>query len=311
MAGRRGAAEGVPMELPPLLTVRSAARLALTEDQLRGPRFRRLHRGVYAPAGRDPTLAERAAAALLVLPRDGVITGITALHLHGVEIGTAYPIRVATATSGQTRRSGIRLARTAELPDAHGRIARPVAAWLTACAEYDLVQAVAAADWLIRLHRATPTQFVDAAAQAGGRGCRLARRAAALARPEVDSPKETEVRLLLVLAGLPEPRCNPRIGTEREPIGRMDLVLDPYRLIAEYDGEQHRTDPWQWSRDIARHEAAVNAGYTIIRITAGRMLHPREIANTVYLRLAERGYAGPPPAFTPEWRALFESNRRM
>ena len=170
---------------------------------------------------------------------------------------------------------------------------------------------MAAADWLIRLHRTTPAQLIDAAAEAAGRGCRLARRAAALARAEVDSPKETEVRLVLVLAGLPEPRCNPRIGTDREPIGRMDLVLDPYRLIVEYDGEQHRTDPWQWSRDIARHEAAVNAGYTIIRITAGRLLHPREIAHTVYARLAERGYPGPPPTFSPEWHALFESNRRL
>jgi hypothetical protein len=299
------------MELPPLLTVRSAARLALTEAQLRGPRFQRLHKGVYAPADRSPTLTERAAAALLVLPPDGVITGITALHLHGIELGSADPIRVATATNGQTVRGGIRLSRVTRLPQARGRIARPIPAWLSACAELDLVQAVAAADRLIQLGHATPGQVMDAAADHAGRGCRLARRAAGLARSEVDSPKESELRLLLVLAGLPEPRCNPRIGTEREPIGRMDLVLDPYRLIAEYDGEQHRTDPWQWARDIARHEAAVNAGYLIIRVTAGRMLHPREIATTVHARLAERGYPGPPPTFSPEWRTLFESGRRL
>ena len=41
-----------------------------------------------------------------------------------------------------------------------------------------------------------------------GRGCRLARRAASLAREGVDSPQETRLRLLLVLAGLPEPRVN-------------------------------------------------------------------------------------------------------
>lgn len=295
------------MELPPLLTLRSAAARSLTVDQLRGPRFRRLHQGVYAPADREPTLAERAAAALLVLPRDGVITGVTALHLHGVEIGTAEPIRVATATAGQSRRQGVRLTRVVRLPDAHGRIARPLPAWLRACTEFDLVQAVAAADWLIRLRRTTPAELCDAADSATTRSCRLARRAAELTRDEVDSPRETELRLLMVLAGLPEPRCNPRIGSEHEPIGRMDLVLDPYRIITEYDGEQHRTDPWQWSRDIARHEAAVNAGYHVIRVTAGRMLQPREIVETVYARLTERGYAGPPPRFSAEWIALFEN----
>lgn len=299
------------MELPPLLTLRSAVRLSLTDDQLEGPRFQRLHRGVYAPADREPTLSERAAGALLVLPRDGVITGITALHLHGVEIGIPEPIRVATATAGQTRRPGVRLSRVAHLPEAAGRVVRPIPAWLSACAELNLVQAVAAADWLIRIGRATQDQLHDAADQSRSRGCRLARRAAALAREEVDSPKETEVRLLLVLTGLPEPRCNPRIGTEHEPIGRMDLVLDPYRIIAEYDGEQHRTDTGQWVRDIARHEAAVNAGYLVIRVTAGRLLRPQEIAETIYARLRERGYPGPPPDFTPEWQTLFGHSHRL
>ncbi|WP_152361413.1 hypothetical protein [Microlunatus speluncae] len=299
------------MELPPLLTLRSAARLSLTDDQLLGPRFRRLHRGVYAPADRDLTLTERAAGTLLIMPRDGVITGVTALHLHGVEIGVPEPIRVATATAGQSRRPGVRLSRMVRIPEAAGRLVRPVPAWLSACAELNLIQAVAAADWLIRLGRTTQAQLLDAAAHWTARGCRLARRAAGLARKEVDSPKETELRLLLVLAGLPEPRCNPRIGTDHEPIGRMDLVLDPYRIIAEYDGEQHRTDPRQWARDIARHEAAVNAGYLIIRVTAGRLLHPKEIAETTYARLRERGYPGPPPNYSAEWLTLFGTSHRL
>lgn len=299
------------MDLPPLLTPRSAARLSLTEDQLRGRQFRRLYRGVYAPADQELTLIVRAAGALLVLPRDAVVTGVTALHLHGIEIGPADPIRAATATTGQTRRSGIRLSRVAQLPDAHDRTARPLSAWIAACVEFDLVQAVAAADWLIRTRKATRTQLRDAAAQASGHGSRLARRAAELARAQVDSPKESKVRLLLILAGLPEPRCNPRIGNDTEPIGRMDLVLDPYLIIVEYDGEQHRTDPRQWSIDIARHEAAVNAGYLIIRVTAARLHRPREVAETVYARLTERGYSGPPPHYSPEWQAHFEVDPQL
>jgi hypothetical protein len=77
------------------------------------------------------------------------------------------------------------------------------------------------------------------------------------------------------------------------------LVLDEFMIVIEYDGDHHRTDPLQWSRDIARHEAAVRAGYVVIRVTNGRMTHPREIAETVYTYLTERGYEGPTPTYTP------------
>ena len=294
-------------ELPRLITVRSARRYGLSARKLESPRFRRLVRGVYVFGPAEPTLTERAAAALLVLPKDAVITGVTALWLHGAEIGSAEPIRVATAADRQTKLSSVRLSRVAKLPDARGRVAVPAVAWLTACGDLDLVQAVAAADRLIRLGKITERGLRDVAETATGRGCRSARRAAALARAGVDSPRETRVRLLMVLAGLPEPACNPMIGNHTAPIGHFDLVLGEFMIVIEYDGDHHRTDPLQWSRDIARHEAAVRAGYVVIRITNGRMVQPREVAETVHTVLVERGYQGPAPIYTPEWRALFES----
>ncbi|GAB3753492.1 endonuclease domain-containing protein [Microlunatus parietis] len=294
------------MELPRLLTVQCARRYGLTVRQFRAPRFRRLSHGVYLSGPEAATLTERAAAALLALPKDAVITGVTALWMHGVEIGSPMPIRAATGTGGRTVREGIRLARVRRLPESHRRLARPAPAWLAANAELDLVQSVAAADRLIRLGRVSQSELVAGADAWSGRGCLLARRAARLTRSGVDSPRESTLRLLMVLAGLPEPRCNPMIGTRDAPIGHFDLVLDDYRVVVEYDGDHHRTDPLQWSRDIARHEAAAAAGYAVIRVTNGRMAHPREIAATVHARLAERGYQGPEPDFTREWQALFE-----
>ncbi len=239
-------------------------------------------------------------------PATRVITGLTALWLHGVEIGSADPIRAVTRTNGKTVRAGIRLARALQLPEARRRVARPAPAWLAACAELDLVGAVAAADWLIRLGKVTRDDLVAHAGPWNRRGGLMARRAARLARPGVDSPKETSLRLLLVLAGLPEPACNLMIGNRTAPIGHFDLVLDDFMIAIEYDGDHHRTDPWQWTRDIARHEAAAQAGYLIMRITHGRMARPTEVATTVHSRLVERGYRGPAPTFTPEWRGLFE-----
>ncbi len=292
-------------ELPRLLTVRSARRYGVTARQLEGRRFRRLVRGVYVFGSAAPTLTERAAAALLVLPKDAVITGVTALWLHGAELGSPEPIRVAIVANRQTKLSSVRLSRLAVLPESRGRVAVPAAAWLTACGDLDLVQAVAAADRLIRLGKITESQLREVAETATGRGCRLGRRAAALARAGVDSPRETRLRLLLVLAGLPEPACNPMIGSRTAPIGHFDLVLGEFMIVIEYDGDHHRTDPVQWSRDIARHEAAVGAGYAVVRVTNGRMAQPREIAQTVHTQLTEGGYRGPAPTYSPEWCTLF------
>ena len=66
-----------------------------------------------------------------------------------------------------------------------------------------LVDLVVAADGMIKAEHTTPERLVEAATEWHGRGCRVARRAAGLAREGVDSPTETRLRLLLVLAGCP------------------------------------------------------------------------------------------------------------
>ena len=65
-----------------------------------------------------------------------------------------------------------------------------------------LVDLVVVADGLIKTGHTSSELLIAAAGQGSGRGCRLARRAASLAREAVDSPQETRLRLLVVLAGL-------------------------------------------------------------------------------------------------------------
>jgi len=69
-----------------------------------------------------------------------------------------------------------------------------------------LTELVTAGDSLVRRAGVEPDRLIEAASSARGvRGARLARQAAALVRRGVDSPMESRLRLLLVLAGLPEP----------------------------------------------------------------------------------------------------------
>ena len=73
--------------------------------------------------------------------------------------------------------------------------------------------------------------------------CPQTRRAAGLARKDVDSPTETRLRLLLVLAGPPEPTVNmilrARDGSWRR---RYDLAYEEFWLIIKNDGRQHAHD---------------------------------------------------------------------
>ena len=61
----------------------------------------------------------------------------------------AWPVRVVTASSSQTRRADVRLTRTRRLPASADRLADPLPAGLGAGAELDLVDQVAAADALV------------------------------------------------------------------------------------------------------------------------------------------------------------------
>jgi very-short-patch-repair endonuclease len=39
-------------------------------------------------------------------------------------------------------------------------------------------------------------------------------------------------------------------------------------VAVEYDGEQHRLDRWQYTKDIRRSEALERLGWLVIRVTA-------------------------------------------
>jgi len=103
---------------------------------------------------------------------------------------------------------------------------------------------------------------------AGRRGVRRLRAAAALARARVESPKETETRLLLVDAGLPEPVVNYTItDADGNFIARVDLAWLLHRACVEYEGDGHRTDRAQFRKDITRRERLEDLGWRVIRLT--------------------------------------------
>lgn len=169
---------------------------------------------------------------------------------------------------------------------------------------------VMAGDFLLR--RRNPLATVDAldaflAGKRGRKGYRRAMRARALMRANTDSPKETELRLLLVRHGLPEPGVNVPIFDENGCwIQDPDLSYERERIAIQYDGAHH-ADPAQRRSDIFRDESARDAGWRVVVLTqrdldsAAPGLEPTAVTR-VRSALTERGWT-PAPGSSPPRRA--------
>jgi very-short-patch-repair endonuclease len=78
---------------------------------------------------------------------------------------------------------------------------------------------------------------------------------------------ETTLRLAIIRAGLPEPEVNWAIldvgGTFQ---GFADLAFPRFRVLVEYDGDHHRTDPDQYFTDVDRLWMFQTLGWRIVRV---------------------------------------------
>lgn len=128
------------------------------------------------------------------------------------------------------------------------------------------------------LHRAIPAR---------ARGAARARAALDDVRVGAESPMETALRLLLVRSGLPEPALTPRIELGDSAF-HPDLWYAQWGLAIEYLGDQHRTDPTEWGRDITRREAFERRGHAVLAVTKQDVADPHRLLARVAHAIAER-----------------------
>ena len=83
-----------------------------------------------------------------------------------------------------------------------------------------------------------------------------------------ESPKETQLRLLLVDAGLPEPAPNPPVRLPSGATVHPDLADRRRRIAFEYLGDIHRTDRRRWQEDLRRRRELAAAGWHVVEVTA-------------------------------------------
>lgn len=278
---------------------------AVSPGVLRGPSVQTLVRGVYLSAAIEPTLAMQLSAFLSVLPSETVVDGVSALHYWGVDVGPVTPYRFVTTAAYQSKRPTVRVRRVRALPPCRGAVLAPVPALVAARCELRLRDLVVAGDWLVHAKRATLDEVQDGLQRATGRHCRRARRAGELVRRGAESPRETRLRLLVVLSGLPEPECNVELGDEWFFLGRVDLYLRAWNVALEYEGDHHRTDARTYGHDLQRYEQLAAAGVLVIRVSKEHLRRPRTVVHRIHAALVSRGYTGPPPTFGTEWCEVF------
>ncbi|MBM7465584.1 endonuclease domain-containing protein [Microbacterium esteraromaticum] len=120
------------------------------------------------------------------------------------------------------------------------------------------------------------------------RGCVAVRDALPLARAGVESPKESETRLLLLAAGLPEPWVQYRELDGGRLVARIDLAYPEWKVAIEYEGDGHRADREQWRRDIQRQRELEGRGWIVIRLTQADLGHPGAVVDRIRHAIASR-----------------------
>jgi hypothetical protein len=293
---------------------RAEARAAgLTAEMLLSRRFHKICWDTYVAREVPITPLLRAKAVIRLVPSGSYVSHHTAAELWGavppadgathVTLPSACGRLVRQGVRSHYHRHPVQITLRKGVP-----ISTPEQTFLDlAAVGVGLVDLVVVADGLIKAGHTSPEQLSDAAAHWDGRGCRLARRAAGLARKGVDSPQETRLRLLLVLAGLPEPRVNLIIrGRDGGWRRRCDLAYEHLRLLIEYDGRQHAEDTQQWLTDIFRREELDQIRWRLVVITSeGIYREPLRTLERVRDALLASGAKGIRRTFKPEWRLHF------
>lgn len=172
-------------------------------------------------------------------------------------------------------------------------VTTPVRTWLDLGRMLRLHDLVAAGDHLIhwRLPHATS---LDLAAALESRLDRRGRRglieAMGLLNDRAESPPESILRVIVVQAGLPDPRINHEVSDRfGEFVARTDFIFDEMKVVLEYQGDYHRTTKGQWRADMTRRSKLEALGWKVMELNADDLRDPIELVQRI------RALAGLPP----------------
>jgi hypothetical protein len=256
-----------------LFTFAEAAKAGITRSQLRGASYRRIGSGFYRWAGLQEGPQLMLSAFARRLPDGAAFSGRTATWLHGLDVPPCEPVEVTIPPSiGSRWRAGAVVRRAAlGREEIVRRRGLPTTSALRTVIDLvgrePLLEGVVVADMFLHARLVTIAKLRSCAAEhPGAKGIARLRHVVDLAEPEAESPMETRLRMLLILAGFPRPEVQVSIRDDQGRfLGRPDLFYRAQRLAIEYDGGNHRD---RLVDDNRRQNVLVGAGLRLLRFTA-------------------------------------------
>jgi hypothetical protein len=254
----------------PFIGSEALASGALRKHELRS-RFRTVFPDVYVRREQQVTLRQRTIAAWLWSHRQGVIAGLTAAAWLGSKwVDEGSPIELIWSNARHPR--GVRTydmkLRAEEFLLAGLPVTTPQRTSFDIGRRKPIGDAIARLDALLRATGVKRSEVLEVADQhRGARGLRQLETALELVDAGSQSPRETWLRLLLIRAGLPRPTTQiPVVAGGGTKVYYLDMGWEDVMVAAEYDGEHHRLDRWQYTKDIRRSEALERLGWIVIRV---------------------------------------------
>jgi len=269
----------IPPHLVPAFTLAEARDAAVDARDLRSRELERPFHGTRAVRKIDDW--QRLQLLARALPVHTFACGPTAAVVHGIPVPSAVqrdafgrPTIAVSYPRNRIRGRGVRgrslrIAESELVIRRRIRVTSAARTWLDLSAELDLPAFVAATDFLIARRRRRCTRDELAAVHAASPrapGAHNRRRALELCSENSESPRESELRCVLELAGLPRPECNVEIYDGARFVARVDIIYPAHKLIVEYYGDYHR-DADQWSRDEMRRAELESLGYRVTVVT--------------------------------------------
>lgn len=290
----------------------AAVELGITRDQLGGGRYARLFRDVYVAAELAADPAVRRRGALLLAPHSA-LSHVTAAAQRGWPLPTALergPVHVGVEFGAQAPRARglivheLRLQPGDIVEEGGLRITSPERTITDLSAWMCLADLVAMIDYALRVGHVTRDSLrreVDA--DRAHRGVRMLRKAVELTDARSESPRESRLRVIVVMVGLPTPEVNVDIhGPDGRWLCRGDLPYFEWKLLLEYDGVGHLQDTAR-QRDLRKRNDLTRDGWRVLAYGAEAMAVPDALLVEVWEVLTARGWPapGPRPPRLPRW----------
>lgn len=249
-------------------------------------------------AGLRDSPAIALAAARLRVPHMAVFSGLSAAWLHGLPVAPPGRIQVTLPPGARiSGRAGLDVHR-ASLPKREVTALRGFAVTslertiADLSRQLEITEAVVVADAALHDRLISSERLADIAKSCAGRsGAAALRRVVDLAEAATESPMETRLRMLIVLAGLPRPLAQQDLFDRRGVfLARPDLFYPEVKLGIEYDGGTHKMSLVD---DNRRQNRLLAEGIRLLRFTAADVYNqPALVVQQVRVMLAAA--ANPP-----------------